>query len=155
MDDKERFDTAMKYLLKAEGGYSNNKYDKGGATNFGITQKTYDLYRKKRGLVIQPVINITKQEAYEIYYSEYWVLSGADKIENFSLALVLFDSAVNHGLGNAKKLFEKSKGDVNTFLNLRREKYKAIVKNNPSQKIFLKGWMNRIDNLNKFIINNS
>ena len=36
------FETALLFVLKWEGGYVNNKYDKGGATNYGITQNTYN-----------------------------------------------------------------------------------------------------------------
>ncbi len=151
MNDKERFKLAMQYLFKAEGAYSNHKCDKGGATNYGITQKTYDYYRKKKELCLQPVINITKQEAENIYYEDFWLLSGANKENDFAMALVLFDSCVNHGLSIGKKLYKQSNGDVNKFLELRRTKYKAIVQNNPSQKVFLKGWLNRINNLEKFI----
>ncbi len=153
MEDKDRFCLIMSYLFKAEGGYSNHKYDKGGVTNYGITQKTYDAFRKKKNLTSQSVVKITKDEAYNLYYEDFWCASGADKIENTALACVLFDACVNHGVALGKSLYLKSDGNINTFLNLRREKYKNIVKNNPTQKVFLKGWLNRIDNLEKFIKN--
>ncbi len=35
------------------------------------------------------------------------------------------------------------------MLNLRKAKYLETVKNNPSQDIFLQGWLNRINNLEK------
>jgi lysozyme family protein len=34
-------------VLKSEGGYSNNKHDRGKETNFGITQGTYEAYQNK------------------------------------------------------------------------------------------------------------
>ena len=39
MSDKERFQKIVKYVLEVEGGYSNEKYDSGGKTTFGITEK--------------------------------------------------------------------------------------------------------------------
>ena len=48
MEKDINFQNAIKHLFKLEGGYSNNKYDKGGETNYGITQKTYSLYLKKQ-----------------------------------------------------------------------------------------------------------
>ncbi len=146
-----RFEKALEYLFQAEGGYSNHKNDKGGATNFGITQRTYDAYQQRKGFAPTPVKQITRQEAAQIYYEDYWIASGADKIDNFPIALILFDSCVNHGVSAGKSLYKKADNNAEKFLNLRREKYKSIVKNNPSQKVFLKGWLNRIDRLEKYI----
>ncbi len=148
---EENFKAAFNFVLKAEGGYSNNKLDKGGATNYGITQFTYNTYRHKKGLTNKDVAQITKEEAEKIYYEEYWLKIGADKIKDKALAIVLFDSSVNHGIAGAKKLFEQSGNDVNKLLNLRRDKYKKITEKNPAQKIFYKGWMNRINNLENYI----
>lgn len=146
-----KFYKAMEYLLCAEGGYSNHKLDKGGVTNFGITQKTYNLYLKKHSFKEKSVKTITKDEVFQIYYEEFWLPAGAEKIDDFAIALILFDACVNHGLSTGKTLYKKSNNNVSSFLNLRREKYNAIVANNPAQKVFLKGWMNRINRLEKFI----
>ena len=151
MEKDKNFQRAMKYILSVEGGYSNNKYDKGGSTNFGITQRTYDFYRKSKNLNLQSVKNISKQEVETIYYEQYWKASGANKINDFSLALLLFDSSVNHGVTTAKRLYIKSNGNFVTFLNLRKEVYMKIVQKNPSQKIFLRGWLNRINTLQNFL----
>ena len=99
MNDKERFKLAMQYLFKAEGAYSNHKCDKGGATNYGITQKTYDYYRKKKELCLEPVINITKQEAENIYYEDFWLLSGANKENDFgrSFGIAVWRFLHRHG----------------------------------------------------------
>ena len=154
MQTNSEFETAMKYLYSVEGGYSNNKADKGGATNFGITQSTYNSYRKNKGKSVQSVCGITKNEVEEIYFNNYWCLSGANKVKNKAIALILFDSAVNHGVGAAKQMYVRAGDNVENFLNLRLEKYNAIVKRNPSQKVFLKGWNNRINKLRSFIAQN-
>ena len=144
MEKDLNFQKAIKYLFKLEGGYSNNKYDKGGETNYGITQKTYSAYLKKQNIQNKTVRTITKEEATKIYYEEYWLLSGANKITDFKLAYLLFDSSVNHGVSCSKRMYKNSQADFNKFINLRREKYYSIIKNNQTQKIFLKGWLNRI-----------
>ena len=144
MEEDINFQKAINHLFKLEGGYSNNKYDKGGETNYGITQKTYSAYLKKQNFQNKTVKDITKEEAINIYYQEYWLSSGSDKITDFKLAYLLFDSCVNHGLGIGKKLYKNSNGDFKKFIDLRRKKYYAIVKNNPTQKIFLNGWLNRL-----------
>lgn len=154
MQTNSEFEIAMKYLYSVEGGYSNNQADKGGATNFGITQATYNSYRKNKGKAAQSVHNITKNEVEEIYFNNYWCLSGANKVKNKAIALILFDSAVNHGVGTAKQMYVRAGDNVENFLNLRLEKYNAIVKRNPSQKVFLKGWNNRINKLRSFIAQN-
>ena len=147
MENDINFQKAIKHLFELEGGYSNNKSDRGGETNYGITQKTYCAYLKKQNLQNKTVKDITKEEATKIYYEEYWLLSGANKISDFKLAYLLFDTSVNHGVGTAKKLYRNSQSDFDKFINLRREKYLSIVKNHPSQKIFLKGWLNRITHI--------
>lgn len=38
----EEFEIILKLVLEHEGGKSNHPNDKGGKTNFGITQKSYD-----------------------------------------------------------------------------------------------------------------
>ena len=51
------FDKMLKFVLSNEGGYTPN--DCGQAANKGIQQRTYDAYRKKKGLPKQSVKNIT------------------------------------------------------------------------------------------------
>ena len=40
MEKSQKFLKAMKVIFANEGGYVNNKYDKGGRTNLGITAAT-------------------------------------------------------------------------------------------------------------------
>ena len=39
---------AIEKVLKHEGGYVDHPADKGGATNFGITQKVYEEFVKRK-----------------------------------------------------------------------------------------------------------
>jgi len=64
---------------------------------------------------------------------------------------VVFDTAVNMGVSRAKTMLEKSNGNVDKYLALRQEKYKEFVQAKPSQKVFLKGWQNRVANLDKYV----
>ena len=66
------------------------------------------------------------------------------------MGLMLFDSAVNHGLGGAKKYYEKSGGDFDKFYQLRKEYYDNRIIEKPDQKIFHKGWINRINQLQDY-----
>ena len=42
---QSNYDQSLHWVLQHEGGFSDHKADPGGATNKGITQKTYDAYR--------------------------------------------------------------------------------------------------------------
>ena len=123
---------------------TNHKNDRGGLTNNGVTQSTYNTYRSKKGLPKQSVKNITEAEIQEIYKNIYKEC-GADKVKNPQLALLLFDMAVNSGSGNAKKIFARCNGNVDKFIELREDYYRNIVKKDSSQSGNLKGWLNRLN----------
>jgi len=81
----------------------------GGATNRGITQATYDQYRAKQGVPPRPVSAITEAEVTAIYQSQYWNACRCADIEplDVGLALVVFDTAVNSGVGDASKILQR------------------------------------------------
>lgn len=149
----ENFDKMLKFVLLREGGYSNNPNDKGGETNKGITYQTYNSYRKSRGLSPRSVKYITDEEVRDIYYNNYYKASGADKIQNPKLAAYVFDTAVNIGVSRAKEFLAKSGNDLNTYEQLRRNKYNQFVEYDSSQRCFLQGWNNRINSLREFVDN--
>ena len=45
----QNFQKALKLVLAHEGGWSDHPEDPGGATNFGVTQRVYDAFRRNRG----------------------------------------------------------------------------------------------------------
>ena len=146
----KKFKKALDFILSAEGGYSNHPNDLGGETNFGITTSTYKAYRKQKNLPYQSVKYISSNEIEEIYYKKYYLASGANQLQDEKLALVHFDTAVNMGIPRANNFLTLSKGNVQEYLNLRKNKYIQFA-NVPSQKIFLKGWLNRLCKLEKYI----
>lgn len=145
------FNKALKFLYEAEGGYTNNKNDHGGATNLGITQSEYNEFLKKSKMPMKNVRNITKAEATKIFYDEYWITSGAYKEKDPKKAIALFDTAVLYGPGTAKRLYKQSDGDLDKFFAARKARNYQIVANNSSQKEFLKGWNNRNENLKAYV----
>ena len=149
-ENDEDFKKALNFVIQAEGGKSNHKADKGGKTNLGITQATYDEYNKKRNLPMKDVNNITENEASKIYYEDFWKKSGAKNLQDKSIGLMLFDAAVNHGVSGAKKYYEKSGGDFDKFYQLRKEYYDNRIIEKPNQEVFHKGWINRINQLQKY-----
>lgn len=150
-DNDKNFFSALDIVFNSEGKYVNDKDDKGGPTNMGVTQKTYDDYCKRHKIPIKDVKNLTKNETTKVYYNDYWVKSGLNKEKDPIKSLVLFDTAILHGVGKAKEYNKKSNGDIREILKLRREHYKNKVIEDPSQKKFLNGWNNRVDKLEKII----
>lgn len=94
------FGQALQHVLAFEGGFSDHPDDPGGATNQGITQKAYDAWRRSKVLDVRSVKRIEPLEVEQIYFDLYWLKVGAHQLPA-PLAFVMFDAAVNHGVGRA------------------------------------------------------
>lgn len=144
------FKKALSFVLKWEGGYVNNPNDKGGATNKGITQGTYNNWLIAQGKSRKDVKFISQQEVEEIYYKNYWLKAGCDKMSKV-FAVICFDTAVNMGVGRVKEFLQAAHWtDPQKFLATREQKYREFAKYG-NQKIFLNGWLNRLNDLRNFI----
>ncbi len=148
MNYDKNFEKILELLFGIEGGYSDNPNDRGGKTNLGVTQDTFNAWRKKNNLPLGSVkTDLTTDEAKDIYYDMYWKESGADTYADPRDAMILFDMAVNSGPATAKKMFNKSGNNFYTMLDNRRKYYDDIVKHDASQAVFKDGWNNRLNNL--------
>lgn len=98
----DRFERAQTLLAVHEGGYSNHPKDPGGATMKGVTQRTYDSYRRANGMGHRPVKNITDEEVFAIYRGQYWNAINGDQLPS-GVAYCVFDAAVNSGPSRAAK----------------------------------------------------
>lgn len=101
IENDKFFQTAIKQVLKNEGGYSNNPSDKGGATKYGITEKVAQQNGYSGNMKY-----LTENFAKEIYYNRYWLKCNCDiisKYYSFNLAFFVFDFAVNSGVSNASR----------------------------------------------------
>lgn len=166
------FDLYFETLIKHEGGFVNHPNDPGGATNLGITDK---LDGKADGLVDVdgdgkgdvPIKELRKDQARRIYKRLFWDPLQADNIQSQSVAEILFDFAVNSGVGTASRAIQKivnvaqdgkigpktlqainSKNPKEIFEELKKFRklfYAKIIQNNPKLKVFQKGWNNRIE----------
>ena len=146
----ENFNLALTFSLRWEGGYSFDKEDPGGETKFGISKRAYPDVDIK---------SLTRQEAELIYKRDYWDKIGADKMDK-QLSIVCFDSAVNCGVGRVKswlaELNEKEsqaegRRSSTWMIQRRIQYYKTIVEKKPALQKFLKGWLNRTNDLSKYI----
>ena len=142
------FDKMLDFVFQKEGGYTSN--DCGEAGNYGVRQSTYDSYRTRKGLSKKDVKYITKEEARDLYYNDYYLASGADKIKDPRMALYVFDTAVNMGVSAAKELYRKSGDDLDKFENLRIARYENIANNQPNKAKYLRGWKNRVRDAENF-----
>jgi lysozyme family protein len=161
------FESALRFVLQMEGGYSDVPGDDGGATNMGITQGEYNTWRESHELGIQSVRDISMAEVQTIYHDNYWGAVRGDYIAG-PLDLILFDTAVNNGDGRAFEFLNESLGlgRVMAWTQETSDKYHAMTADDlkacclkilelrsdfyhedaqrPEQGQFLRGWLNRI-----------
>lgn len=83
---------SITYILKSEGGYTNDPRDPGGPTNFGITIYDVRLYVKKNATAAD-VRALTKDQAIKIYESKYW-----DALDGDALPAGMDYTAVDYGV---------------------------------------------------------
>jgi lysozyme family protein len=159
-------------VAKWEGGFVNDRVDKGGATNMGITINTWKQlgYDKNGdGLINNTDMKLLSKDDFKFVLRKYWDKWLADKIKNQSIANILVDWYWGSGkwgivipqrdiLGVSADgvVGEKTIAKLNEMIDKDAEAlfdkiYAArvkfldnIVKNNPSQKRFIKGWKNRL-----------
>lgn len=153
-----------KFILESEGGFSNNIFDSGGATNKGITLATFRYYYGKAKTVAD-LKNITDTQWLDIFRRGYWNKWKADGITSDKVALVLVDWIFNSGSACIKAAQQvigtTADGIVGTqtiarinsqnpetlyrkLMERRNKFYVSIVKSKSSQIVFLEGWENRL-----------
>ncbi|MCH9665506.1 MAG: N-acetylmuramidase [Gammaproteobacteria bacterium] len=93
-------------ILKAEGGYVDDPADRGGKTNYGITEATLGHWRKLgRNANEAEVRGLTKAEATEIYLKQYYYRPSFDELYK-SLQPTVTDFGVNSGTSRATKILQ-------------------------------------------------
>jgi lysozyme family protein len=157
------FRDALALTLEHEGGFSDHPLDRGGRTYRGVTQKTYDAFRKTIGQDARPVELADEWEIERIYFDDYWAPCNCDALP-VRLGQCVFDMAVNSGAWNAKLTLQealrvRADGVIGPltiraahaspdaslrFLKKRGAFIQEIVSARPSQAAFLEGWINRL-----------
>jgi len=150
-----RFWQAMRFTEKWEGFFSNDKADPGGKTKYGISDAgdgtidgMIDLDRDGKGDV--KVEELTQGQAIEYLHRWYWQASGAASLP-WPYAAVIFDTAVNCGVGRALQWDRESKGNSKQFLIRRMDYYLALCEKHPKLRKYRNGWVNRVVDLRKFV----
>jgi lysozyme family protein len=116
---------AFEYILKVEGGYVNHKLDKGGKTNYGISEY---ILRKAKHIIpelenISSVKDLTLELAYKIYEEVYWDYYGLDEFK-FPVNLVMFDGYVNHKPRSNGRCIQRA---CNNLIKMHNLPYKLLV----------------------------
>ena len=167
------FEHAYEYMIRHEVinyhapgqvWYSNHPADKGGATAWGITEATAREYG-----YTDSMDTMLEMDALKIYRRAFWKFGG---VENQRIASKLFDAAVNMGVRRAVKMAQQALDfedyDIDGFLGPVTEaainaadpdafleqyaiemetRYRRLVERDPSQAVFLKGWLRRAHEL--------
>ena len=173
------FDRALVFVLKMEGGYANDPDDRGGATNFGVTQKNYDKWRTAQEIDTRDVKLISEDEVRVIYRTQYWQKARCDDLP-WPVCLAHFDGFVQHRPRVASQILQRATNyiardplrvdglvGVMTTEAVRRQDprmlsrsivierlffYSRIVERDRTQAKFLKLWRPRMERLIKAVL---
>lgn len=149
-DDRERSKAFSAQMRSEEGGYSNNKNDKGGKTNFGVTQISLDEYfrtRSKKSPAIEgmpkDVKDITKEQADEIYYQNYYIRNNIKRFKDPALAYLWFVSYAGSAGGVKKWEKDADKLTFDELSEIRKKYFFDLAKKDSTQKKWVPGWLGR------------
>jgi lysozyme family protein len=157
----EKFLKAFEYLMYHEGGYIKDPKDAGGETHYGISKRSYPHLDIK---------NLTRDQARQIYFVDFWVKAKCESIDDENIATKFFDLTVHTGIPQANKLIQRAlravgtqivedgiigsitlaainKADPTDLLAALKSEaaglYRLIAQANPSQQRFIEGWLRR------------
>ncbi|MGN6155644.1 MAG: glycoside hydrolase family 108 protein [Sphingomicrobium sp.] len=103
-------DDLIDALIDREGGYVNHAADRGGPTNFGITEAVARAHGYSGAMR-----NLPRSEAAAIYKRLYWLRPRFDQVAKRSEAVAaeLFDSGVNMGPAVAATFLQRALSALN------------------------------------------
>ena len=157
-------DDIIENVLEAEGGFVDHAADRGGVTNFGITKRTLSQWRG-RNVTRLDIERLTKAEAHEIIKCRDVDVQGIHKLDDPELQAQVVDTAVHSGPVLAVKDLQRAlrvkqdgiigpktlgrieaKGAEGAPQQMVIERVTRLGNNcvkDPSQNVFLKGWLAR------------
>lgn len=98
LDNDPAFLSAVERVLADEGGYVDRPSDPGGETKFGIARRGYPALDIK---------NLTREQAIEIYWRDWWRRYGYGALPS-PLSAKMLDLAVNVGPGQAARFLQRA-----------------------------------------------
>ena len=103
---KGNFAETMKLMLNLEGGKTDEKSDRGGRTNFGITQRTYNDWLKQNKLKSSDVFKISKERALKIYRKQFWGVIKGDQLPH-NVAKAIMSMALTDGPQDSVRFIQR------------------------------------------------
>lgn len=157
----------MPFILKWEGGYSNDKDDLGGATYKGITLATFrSVYGNDK--TVKDLKAMTDGQWRHIFKTLFWDAWQGDRINDQNVANILVDwtwGSGSYGIKIPQRMLGvavdgivggKTLAAVNArdgkalFRELKEERIAyigRICRTRPQNRKFRQGWLNRIESL--------
>lgn len=105
---KDNYDRCLAEVLAQEGGYSNDRGDPGGPTNWGITIYDARMYWK-HDATANDVRHMPLDVAKQIYRSKYWDAMSCDDLPA-GVDLAVFDYGVNSGIARSAMVLQRECG---------------------------------------------
>lgn len=103
-----KFKSCLDMVLTLEGGFSDHPRDPGGATNKGITLKTYSRYLGRQATVDE-LKNIPMDHVENIYHLYYWVPLRCEEMPH-PIDLLVFDHGVMSGFDDPAEIIQEIVG---------------------------------------------
>ena len=105
---KDNFAKCLEYVLVHEGGFVDHPKDPGGATNLGVTKKTWENW-VGHPVDVEVIKNLTVADVTPLYKQKYWDKVCGDDLPD-GIDYCVFDTAINSGPGRAAKFLQEAIG---------------------------------------------
>lgn len=164
------FEKALAHVLEAEGGFVDHPNDRGGPTNYGITVAALAGHRGEP-VTREDILTLSRAEAEAVYLMRFWRPMNLDSLASAAVATIVFDQAVNRGPRTAARMLQTvlesttapglavdggigpktiaaanaaSERQLTIKLVIEAQRgYLDLWKRDPSQGVFLRGWIAR------------
>lgn len=160
------------YILSFEGGFVDDKDDRGGATNRGVTLKTwlakgYDINGDGK-IDVEDLKLLSEAGATNVMKQNYWDKCKADEIKDQSVANIVVSWMWGSGSVGVKQIQAivgvnadgiigkqtiaaiNARNGEELFYEIKGNRFKhfmAICEANPVQRKYLKGWLRRLESM--------